>query len=441
MTRPGTPNGTDGADGTADTEGTAGAADPHGTVGAVGADGSRRPHGRSGRRGLRWLGVRRLGIRGRLFAGFAGALAVCAALMVTLIYVGIRFLPTYDIPVERVPGGAAEPAPGSLVPALPLHTPAKGSPYEGAATTKLVRTKQDVWAAVLGISTAGVLVIMTVGLGTGWIVSRRLLAPLHEVSEAAAKARDGDLAYRINAVGPDDELRRLADTFDAMLERLEESFAAHRRFAANASHELLTPLATTRAILQVAGEDSSGEELAELAPMLRETNERNIGVVKALLELAGAEHAAFDADPVDLAALVRQVVRDRAPAAAERAVTVRTHTEGDCPVAGNAALLRQLAVNLLDNAIGHNRADGEVRLAVLHDDGPVLEVENTGPIVAAEAAGRLFEPFYRARPRVGTGHGLGLAIVRSIAVAHHGSVTATARPRGGLTVRVRFPAR
>lgn len=392
-------------------------------------------------RGPYGLRARRLGIRGRLFAGFAGALAVCAALMVTLIYVGIRYLPTYDIPVLRGPAQATAPAFGLPVAPPSVQSPVKGSPYEGAATTKLVRTKQDVWAAVLGISVGGVLVIMAVGLGAGWIVSRRLLAPLHEVAGAAAKARDGDLAYRINAVGPDDELRRLADTFDGMLERLEESFAAHRRFAANASHELLTPLATTRAILQVAGSGSSGEELAELAPMLRETNERNIGVVKALLDLAGAEHADFDADPVDLAALVRQVAQDREAAAAERAVTVRTHAEADCLLAGNAALLRQLVTNLLDNAIGHNVTGGEAQLAVYHDDGLVLEVENTGPLVDAGSVERLFEPFYRARSRVGAGHGLGLALVRSIAVAHRGSVTAAANDEGGLTVRASFPAR
>ncbi|MFG2874775.1 sensor histidine kinase [Streptomyces sp. NPDC048337] len=386
--------------------------------------------------------MRRLGIRGRLFAGFAGALAVCAALMVALIYAGIRYVPTYDIPVRQDPAGTVAPRAGGALPAdRQPETPAKGSPYEGAATTKLVRTKQDVWAAVLAVSTGGVLVIMAVGLGAGWIVTRRLLAPLDEVSRAAAKARDGDLAYRIHADGPDDELRRLADTFDAMLERLEESFAAHRRFAANASHELLTPLATTRAILQIAAEDSSGEELAELAPMLRETNERNIGLVKALLELAAAEHADFDADPVDLAALVRQVVREAEPSATERGVTVRTRAEGHALLAGNAVLLRRLVTNLLDNATGHNLPGGEVRLTVHRDDaGPVLEVENTGPAVDAAGIDRLFEPFYRARPRVGAGHGLGLAIVRSIAVAHHGAVTAQARPEGGLRVRARFPA-
>ncbi|MFC9292838.1 sensor histidine kinase [Streptomyces sp. NPDC057011] len=385
--------------------------------------------------------MRRLGIRGRLFAGFAGALAVCAGLMVTIIYVGIRYLPTYDLPVQRDPAGTAAPAHGGWVAAPHLGQAAEGTRFEGVATTKLVRTKQDVWAAVLGISTAGVLVITAVGLGAGWILTRRLLAPLHEVSRAAAKARDGDLAYRINADGPEDELRQLADTFDAMLERLEESFAAHRRFAANASHELLTPLATTRAILQVAAEDSSGEELAELAPMLRETNERNIGLVKALLELAAAEHVEFDADPVDLAALVRQVAREARASAAECGVTVRTRPGAGALLAGNAVLLRRLVTNLLDNATGHNLPGGEVLLAVRREDGGlVLEVENTGPPVEATAVGRLFEPFYRARPRVGEGHGLGLAIVRSIAVAHHGTVTAQARAEGGLRVRVRFPA-
>lgn len=110
-------------------------------------------------------------------------------------------------------------------------------------------------------------------------------------------------------------------------------------------------------------------------------------------------------------------------------------------LAGNAALLRQLVSNLLDNAIGHNLPGGEVRIVVRRADGVLVEVENTGPGVDAASVERLFEPFYRARPRVGAGHGLGLAIVRSIAVAHQGSVTAQARPEGGLLVRAAFPER
>ncbi|MFC7304098.1 sensor histidine kinase [Streptomyces monticola] len=411
---------------------------------------------------------RTLSIHGRLFLGFGAALGVCAALMVAIIYVGMRFLPTYDFadtvvlpdgshqPGQMVsPAPTPEPEPAPTPTAGPLPSGTQGPEYLPGRQVEhpgSISSKEDVWNTVLLVSIGGVLLVMTVGLGAGWLLSKRLLAPLHSISEAAAKAADGNLKERIGAEGPEDELKQLADTFDTMLARLEESFAAHQRFAANASHELLTPLATTRAVLQVAADDPTGEEFAELAPMLRETNERNISVVRALLDLAGADHAPVDPDPVDLADLAERAAAERADLAAAHGVRLRADTGLDCEIPGNATLLRQLVLNLLDNALTHNVPEaGSIRLAVFRtrddrdDKGEVvvLEVENTGPHVDETVVDRLFEPFYRAQSRVGSdrsGHGLGLAIVRSITAAHHGTVTARANPQGGLTVRAEFPA-
>ncbi|MFJ3900731.1 sensor histidine kinase [Streptomyces sp. NPDC090025] len=420
--------------------------------------------------------ARALSIHTRLFLGFGAALAACSALMVAIIYVGIRYLPTYDFTAPYVV------PPGTTAP------PDLGEAPQGRGRTidvsGLIRDKEDVWSTVLAVSVGGVIVVLGIGLGAGWLLSRRLLAPLHTINRAAAKAGEGDLAYRIAARGPEDELKQLADTFDTTLERLEESFAAHQRFAANASHELLTPLATTRAILQMAEADggTTREEFAELIPMLRETNERNIEVVRALLRLAAAEQGDHEAEPVDLAALTERAVAERADA--ERPAEVSGGPEGpygvtitlapgnpgtpgsgpgSCEVVGSATLLRQLVVNLLDNARTHNVPDGTVEVRVGREEREerkgrqgreggehraghvvVLTVANTGPEVDPATVHRLFEPFYRARPRVASdrsGHGLGLALVRSIARGHHGTVTARAREGGGLLVRVELPAR
>ncbi|MFI7337507.1 sensor histidine kinase [Streptomyces sp. NPDC050085] len=393
---------------------------------------------------------RTLSIHARLFLGFGSALGVCGALMVVIIYVGMRFLPTYDFSqTVVVPEGSHQSA--SQRPASPVPTtgvsPSPGVTYEPAKGVRAgdgISSKEDVWHTVLLVSIGGVLAVMALGLGAGWLLSRRLLAPLHTISEAAAKAADGDLSERINAQGPRDELKQLADTYDTMLTRLEQSFTAHQRFAANASHELLTPLATTRAVLQVAADDPTGEEFAELVPMLQETNERNISVVRALLDLAAADQAAFDPDPVDLADLAEQAASDRTAQAAEHGIRLAVDAELGCEVRGNTTLLRHLLLNVLDNALTHNVPEGgSVHLAVFQEGQTVVvEVENTGPYVDEAVVERLFEPFYRARSRVGsdrTGHGLGLAIVRSITTAHHGVVTAHARPTGGLTVRIEVP--
>ncbi|MGW1279898.1 sensor histidine kinase [Streptomyces tsukubensis] len=417
-------------------------------------------------------------IHARLFLGFAGALSVSAVLMVAVIYTGMRFVPTYDFrntlvvagpgdmaageggrwrarPGEIGPGaadpgaggredtgrGEADPLPRATEPFPEAEAPREVSPGPGA--TMSISSKEDVWNTVLGVSAGGLLLVTAMGLAVGWLLSKRLLAPLGTISRAAAEAADGKLQYRINAEGPSDELKQLADTFDTMLARLEESFAAHRRFAANASHELLTPLATTRAVLQVAAADPSGEEFAELAPMLVETNERNITIVRALLDLAAADHAPFDPEPVDLAALATAAVAERAARAAAEGLRLGVDAEPGSTVPGSTTLLRQLLLNLLDNALVYNRPGGTVHLAVLREQEIVIEVENTGPRIDETSAQRLFEPFYRPQSRVAgdrSGHGLGLAIVRSIVDAHHGTVTAHANPGGGLTVRAALPA-
>ncbi|MGV9316389.1 sensor histidine kinase [Streptomyces sp. NPDC003691] len=421
-------------------------------------------------------------IHTRLFLGFAGALSAAAVLMVAVIYTGMRFVPTYDFrntlvlagPGELLPGengrwkadtrgtgcgaaapgtsglgetglgetgrGQAKPLPRATEPFPEAETPEGVRPGPGA--TMSISSKEDVWNTVLGVSAGGLLLVTAIGLAVGWRLSKRLLAPLGTISRAAAEAADGKLQYRINAEGPSDELKQLADTFDTMLARLEESFAAHRRFAANASHELLTPLATTRAVLQVAAADPSGEEFAELTPMLVETNERNITIVRALLDLAAADHAPFDPEPVDLAALATAAAAERTARAAADGLRLDVDAEPGCTVPGSTTLLRQLLLNLLDNALAYNTPGGSVHLAVLREKEVVIEVENTGPHLDGTSAQRLFEPFYRPQSRVTSdrsGHGLGLAIVRSIVHAHHGTVTARPNPGGGLTVRAVLP--
>ncbi|MFB6555120.1 sensor histidine kinase [Streptomyces sp. NPDC056405] len=389
---------------------------------------------------------RKLSIHARLFFGFGTALAACSALMVAIIYTGIRYLPTYDFTTPiLVPRTEASPPH-----VAPKHeSDIQNPPLKHGDTidaSGLVRDKEDVWATVLALSIGGVIVVLVVGLGAGWLLSRRLLAPLHTINRAAAKAGEGNLTYRINAQGPHDELKQLADTFDTTLGRLEEAFAAHQRFAANASHELLTPLATTRAILQMADGRTSEEEFAELVPMLRETNERNIRVVRELLRLAAAEQEIHDTGPVDMAELTEQTVAEQRATAGDVVITVMITTLEHCDVRGSETLLRQLVVNLLDNARTHNVPHGTIDVRVDRmDDTVVLEIANTGPSVDPESLHRIFEPFYRAHPRVASdrsGHGLGLAIVRSIARGHHGTVTAHARAKatGGLLVRVELPA-
>lgn len=285
--------------------------------------------------------------------------------------------------------------------------------------------------------------LVVFGLLGGWLLAGRMLAPLDRVTEATRRAADGSLAHRIRLAGRQDELRELADAFDAMLDRLEAHVAEQRRFAANASHELRTPLAISQTLLDVARTEPP-EDPGELVERLHAVNARAIDLTEALLVLSRADQGGFAREPVDLSLLAEEAAEVLLPLAETRHVAVEA--TGEVALAcGSPALLLQLTTNLVHNAIVHNRPDGgTVWVGTgVERDGVVLTVENTGEVLAPEVVATLAEPFQRGTGRIRDGHagvGLGLAIVDSISRVHDGVLSVEARPEGGLRVEVRLPA-
>ncbi|MFH8472320.1 sensor histidine kinase [Streptomyces sp. NPDC018000] len=284
-------------------------------------------------------------------------------------------------------------------------------------------------------SVASLLVMTAFAVGVGWWIAGRVLRPVHAMTAKARRLSEHTLHERIASSGPDDELKELGETLDALLARLEKAFDSQRRFIANASHELRTPLATQRAAIQIGLDDPTQEDLVRTRQTLLDNNRRSERLIEGLLVLARSERglAASEREAVDLA----QVVAEEA--ARHPGVEVDA---GPCAVRGNRLLLAQLVANLLANAVTYNVSDGTVEVSlVTAGDGGLLEVRNTGPVVDAADIPGLFEPFRRGegKDRMGRGSGLGLSIVRSIAVAHGGTVTAVPGPEGGLAVTVRLP--
>ncbi|MEY9849377.1 sensor histidine kinase [Streptacidiphilus sp. MAP5-3] len=285
--------------------------------------------------------------------------------------------------------------------------------------------------------------LLVLGLVGGWFLAGRMLAPVTRITAATRLAATGSLSHRIRLPGRNDEFRELADAFDTMLTRLEAHVAEQRRFAANASHELRTPLATSKALLDVARTDPD-LDTGELVARLQVVNTRAIDLTEALLLLSRAEQRSFAREPVDLSLLAEEASETLLPLAEKRGVTIET--SGDItPTSGSPALLLQLTVNLLHNAIVHNLpAGGSVWVTTgVHADRVELTVENTGEHITAEQAEAFTEPFQRGTERVHTDHagvGLGLAIVRTITHAHDGTLTLTPRPAGGLRITVELPA-
>ncbi|HEY3671613.1 MAG TPA: HAMP domain-containing sensor histidine kinase [Acidimicrobiia bacterium] len=295
-----------------------------------------------------------------------------------------------------------------------------------------------------GGTAAFVLALLLVfGLVGGWLLAGRMLAPLTRITEATRVAATGALSHRIRLPGHNDELRELADGFDAMLTRLEAQVAEQQRFSANASHELRTPLATMQTLLEVAHNDPACDT-SELVDRLRIVNTRAIDLTEALLVLSRADQRSFARDDVDLSLVAEEATETLLVLAERRGVTVRTSGEIS-PTLGSRALLLQLSTNLVHNAIVHNLpGHGTVWITTgVRPEGVALTVENTGELLTPEMVSTLTEPFQRGGERIHTddaGVGLGLAIVESITRAHDGTLTLTPRDTGGLRVTVLLPA-
>jgi signal transduction histidine kinase len=289
---------------------------------------------------------------------------------------------------------------------------------------------------------------VVVGLLAGWVLAGQALHPVSRVTATARRLSTDTLDERIGMTGPNDEVKQLADTFDAMLARLRAGFDAQRRFVANASHELRTPLTVMRTEVDVALSDpaASAAELRRMGEAVRAATERADRLVDALLVLASSQAQAEQGlrvrEPVDLADLVGRAVATVAAEADRRCLAVTVRAE-PATVLGDLALLDRLVGNLAENAVRHNVDGGWLTVHCgRRADGCWLAVRNSGPAVDPVTADDLFTPFHRGglARTAGPGAGLGLSIVRAVAAAHGGTVRAEPLPTGGLAVSLVLPA-
>jgi signal transduction histidine kinase len=291
-------------------------------------------------------------------------------------------------------------------------------------------------------------IIVAIGAAGGYLLAKQALRPIARVTRTAQQLSTETLDQRINLGGPDDELRELADTFDAMLGRLDAAFDSQRLFVANASHELRTPLAVIRTELDVtiSDPDATTDELRRMAEVALGATERAEKLVSSLLVLArlqAGHRAELEINErVDLGELVPAVLAAVENDAKEREVTIETQV-ASAATTGDPRLLERLIGNLVENGVRHNVQGGWLRLSCgQSEDRAWLQVSNGGQVIPPEDVERLFEPFRRGGGRVRTatrGSGLGLSIVRLIVEAHHGKVQASAPPFGGLALRIELP--
>jgi signal transduction histidine kinase len=398
------------------------------------------------------LGLPRPTIRLKLTLWYGGMFLLAGALLLTLTYVLVRqgFEPAPQHVREIVAHKLNIPL-NQLDPGSQGHVqflqPGFGPPG-GLTMGRLIREIQAeqmqqqlndliLWSGV------ALAIMAVVSLGLGWVVAGRLLRPVHELTGLARRLSESTLHERIRLQRPPDELKELADTFDAMLERLDRAFAGQRQFVANASHELRTPLTIIRTELDVAlaDPDLPRAELEAAAAAMRDALARSEEVIDGLLVLARSD-ALTETESVDLAELVRGALAQHAGAANAAGLSAELALE-PAVVEGDRRLLGRMVDNLVENAIRHNEQGGWFRVRTAQDEEQAtLVLANGGPVVSEEDGLHLFERFFRAdasRSRRTGGTGLGLSIVKAVVEAHGGRVTAAPLSKGGLEVRVGLP--
>jgi signal transduction histidine kinase len=369
--------------------------------------------------------MRRRRLRTRLALLYGGLFLAASAVLLAL-----GFLPA--VRIEKT----SQARPGSL---------------NGHASAHFSSNVHEVLGYV-GIALAGAAVLAA---AVGWLAADRALRPLRTMTRSARAISASSLHERLSLNASYEEFTELGETLDDLFSRLEASFESQRRFVANASHELRTPLTAERTVLQVAlaDPDATAQTLRSACEQLLSLGDQQERLIDALLTLATSQQGIDQWELVDIAAITASVVAGRAEEAARRGVRVDAAL-GPAVAPGDPRLVESMVANLVDNALRHNAAGGSVEVAThMTERLATVSVANTGPAVPAAEIDRLFQPFQQlGADRVGhggdqgsddrgSGHGLGLAIVRAIAVAHGAALSARARPEGGLAIEVGFGRR
>jgi heavy metal sensor kinase len=290
----------------------------------------------------------------------------------------------------------------------------------------------------------GLPLVLLVAVGGGAVLVRRALTPVREIIEASREITSYNLGRRLPVVRTGDELEHLSVVLNQMIGRLDEAFQHSRRFTADASHELRTPLTIMRMELESASEETAGTVRDKIASVLEETEQlaRTVEGLFAISRLEAGE-ALMNVTHFDLSDLVSTTAEQMALLAEDKNITVRLEAREAVPVAADRFRLKQVIVNLLDNAIKYSPQGGEIILTARSRNGQaIFEVADSGPGIPVQALPQIFDRFFRAdsvRTRSVSGAGLGLSIVRSICLAHGGTVEAANRPEGGCRITVSLP--
>lgn len=383
-----------------------------------------------------WMGS----IRVRLTVLYSVVLFGLAALVVLGIYTGVsRTLSNEQLATSDSFNWVFVLPDGQVVGRNDREAQAFVTQFEAAVNRRALNKLRQYSFTALGLLFVG-------SLGVGYFVAGRVLRPIDRITAVARDIQATDLSRRIDMRGPNDEIRQLADTFDAMLTRLDAAFESQRRFIHEASHELRNPLAVIRTNLEVvlSDPDATAAELREVGVVVGRTAERMTTLVDDLLLYARREAPASRAGLVDVAPIVAEAATDFRATAETNGLRIDCVAVPGLWIDADATGIRQALANLLANAIRHAPSGTAVRLAAGGEGGWVwIAVEDHGPGIAPEDQAKVWQRFWRGdrrKAREEGRSGLGLSIVRSIVARHNGRVQLVSELGKGSTFVLWFPA-
>lgn len=300
-------------------------------------------------------------------------------------------------------------------------------------------TSREFWMKSLSIT----LLITLISSSLMFFVMGRALKPLRQLAKQVEDIQAKNLRTSLPLSDASTEILRLSNAFNEMLQRLGDSFAAQKQFSARAAHELRTPLAVIRTKLDVLEKDSdlSLEDYREAVQMVQMQTDRLSHVIDQLLEMTELKSAMRN-EPIRLADMLEEVICDLGSVADEKKIQL-IQQPGDAVLMGNDTLIYRAIYNLIENAIKYNHEGGEVRVAIRQEgDLASVQISDTGAGIHPDEWEAIFEPFYQAKKsgvHENSGAGLGLALVKEIAVQHGGSVRVLQSSEEGSVIELTFP--
>ena len=388
-------------------------------------------------------------VRVRLSLLYSAVVFGLGAILLTLVYIGLseslRRQPVTERVMAEVPG---EPSCFELQGLLFCEQSSQRQEIEVVDQVRLLEKTINTRALERFrlYSFSGLGGLFLVSLVVGWVLSGRFLRPVQRITSVAREIGATDLSRRIRLEGPDDELKAMADTFDEMLDRIDEAFENQRRFIHEASHELRNPLAVIRTNVEVALADEAAPaaELRDTLTVVARAAERLGVLVDDLLMYARREAPADRETVVDVAAMVADSVAEFAAPAEARRLAITAEAEPGLLVHGDPVALKQALANLLANAVRLAPPGTVIAVAAGRDGRWIwMAVQDQGPGIEAAEHAQVFERFYRGDPERARSEGrsgLGLTIVRQIAKGHGGSVGLRSQPGVGSTFSLWLPA-